>query len=289
MKVSFIGLGIMGLPMAKHIYNKGYLHKVYNRTRKKADYFSERGIDVAQSPKEAADGANFIITMVSNSQDVYEVILGEEGVIHHAQAGTIVIDMSSINPEVSKQIGLRLQEKGIQFLDAPVSGGERGAIEGKLAIMVGGVEEVVNDATNVLELMGTPVHVGALGAGGYAKLANQIMVALHIQAMSEAFTLANKANLQADQLYEAIKNGLAGSNVLNHKIDHIQHGVYEPGFKVSLHLKDLNNVLEAANQLNVQLPFTNEIQQVMKEMNDQGMGELDHSSLYAYLQKKQVK
>ncbi|WP_062049463.1 NAD(P)-dependent oxidoreductase [Bacillus sp. JCM 19034] len=289
MQVSFIGLGIMGLPMAKHIYNKGYLYKVYNRTREKADYFFERGIDVALSPKDAAIGADYIITMVSNSDDVHDVILGKDGVIHHAKKGAVVIDMSSINPEVSKQIGERLQEKGIRFLDAPVSGGERGAIEGKLAIMVGGEEEVVDDARKVLQLMGTPVHVGSLGSGGYAKLANQIMVALHIQAMSEAFTLAKKANLQADQLFEAIKNGLAGSNVLEQKVSNIQHGVFEPGFKVSLHLKDLNNVLEAADQLDVQLPFTNEIQQVMQEMNKQGMGELDHSSLYAYLQKKQEK
>ncbi|GAE32513.1 NAD(P)-dependent oxidoreductase [Alkalihalobacillus hemicellulosilyticus] len=287
MNVSFIGLGIMGLPMAKHLYRAGYLYKVYNRTRAKADYFLERGLEVSHTPKEAAAGANYIITIVSNSSDVEEVILGRNGVIHSASRGSTIIDMSSINPEISKQISLRLNEKGIQFIDAPVSGGEQGAIAGKLAIMVGGREEVVKDAEKVLKVMGSPVHVGAVGSGGYAKLANQIMVALHLQAMSEAFTLAKKANLDAEQLYLAIRNGLAGSHALDQKVSNIVEGEYEPGFKVSLHLKDLNNVLDAANELGVHLPITNEIQRFMKEMHREGMGELDHSSLYTYLQKKQ--
>jgi 2-hydroxy-3-oxopropionate reductase len=286
MNVSFIGLGIMGLPMAKHLHKDGFLKKVYNRTKEKAAYFQEQGIQVADTPQEAAEGADLIITIVSDSSDVEEVILGEQGVIHSVKPGVIVVDMSSINPEVSKSIGARLEEKGASLLDAPVSGGEKGAVEAKLAIMVGGDEEILETARNVLEVMGSVVHVGPLGAGGYAKLANQIIVGLNIQAMSEAFYLAKRAQLDFDNLYEAIKNGLAGSNVLNQKIMNLKEETFNPGFKIELHLKDINNALHAAESLGIDLPFTKDVRTVMEEATKDNMGQLDHSGLYSYLQKK---
>lgn len=286
MKVSFIGLGIMGLPMAKHLYNDGYLYKVYNRTREKANYFQKKGILATNSPEEAAEGADIIITMVSNSNDVEEVILEEKGVIHSAKPGAIVIDMSSINPEVSKRIGIKLIERDVDFLDAPVSGGEKGAVERKLAIMVGGDKKVIDKVTKVLQVLGSPVHVGHLGSGGYAKLANQIIVGLNIQAISEAFYLAKKADLDFGNLYEAIKNGLAKSGVLDQKIANLKEETFQPGFKIELHLKDLNNVLDAAESLDVDLPFTKQMKMVMESMVKEEMDQLDHSSLYAYLQKK---
>lgn len=286
MNVSFIGLGIMGLPMATHLYKAEFLNKVYNRTKEKAVFFKEQGIRVTGSPQEAAEDADLIITMVSDSSDVEDVILGEKGVIHSVKPGTIVVDMSSINPEVSKYIGVRLQEKGVSMLDAPVSGGEKGAVEGNLAIMVGGDEGILEKSRKVLEVMGSIVHVGPLGAGGYAKLANQIIVGLNIQAMSEAFYLAKRAHLDFENLYDAIKNGLAGSHVLDQKVTNIKEETFNPGFKIALHLKDINNALQAAKSLGIDLPFTKEVKTVMEEVVRVDMGQLDHSSLYAYLQKQ---
>ena len=286
MKVSFIGLGIMGKPMAHNLLKKQSLDVVYNRTESKTIPFKEAGVEVANSPKEAAEKSDVLITMLSDSPDVEEVILGPNGVIEGVQNGSIVIDMSSINPEVSKKIGLQLEEKGAFLLDAPVSGGEKGAIDGTLAIMVGGDEAVLNHVLPVLNIVGSSVvRVGELGAGGYAKLANQIMVALHLEAMSEAFLLAKKADLDFHQLYNAIRGGLAGSHVLEQKIDHLIEEDFTPGFKVDLHLKDINNALQAAESQGIDLPYTKRIQKSMEEMAEQGYGDLDHSSLYSYLSK----
>lgn len=284
MKVAFIGLGIMGEPMARHLEEEGHLFNVYNRTFSKTEAFAERGIGAAQTPKEAAEGADVIITMVSDSPDVEEVVLGTDGIIHTARAGSVLIDMSSINPEVSKRIGARLAENGVDMLDAPVSGGDRGAQQGTLAIMVGGKEESFESVRPVLETMGSSVvRVGPLGSGGYAKLANNIIVALNLQAMSEAYALAEKAGLDVEKLYHAISGGLAGSNVMDLKIEKLVQKQFEPGFKVTLHHKDLKNALQAAESQKVSLPFTDRITDVMQRMKESGMGEKDHSALYEYL------
>lgn len=287
MKVSFIGLGIMGAPMARHLHQAGYLYRVYNRTTSKTKPFEALGVAAAQTPQEAAVDADVIITMVSDSPDVEEVVLGEQGVIRGAKSGAIVVDMSSINPEVSKNIGAKLAEKGVEFLDAPVSGGEKGAIDGTLAIMLGGKEDVFQKVRPVLETMGSSiVHVGPLGAGGYAKLANQIIVGMNIQAMSEAFYLAKRAGLDFEKLYAAIRHGLAGSKVLDMKIDNLKKEQFQPGFKVALHLKDLNNALYAAQSQGISLSLTEEVQQMMQDMTEKGMGDLDHSALYRYISAK---
>lgn len=281
MKVSFIGLGIMGLPMAKHLQKAGKLTKVYNRTRSKAGVFEGTDVQVANSPKEAAETADLVITMVSDSSDSEDVILGPEGVIHGAQPGAIIVDMSSINPEVSKQIGRRLGEKGIDFLDAPVSGGEQGAIAGALAIMVGGNKTSFQKVEPILKVFGKSVtHLGPLGMGGYAKLANQIIVGIEMQAMAEAFTLAKEAGLDFEALYEAIRYGLAGSHVLDQKIRNLIDGNFNPGFTIELHEKDLRNTLLAAKTLGISLPFTEQVRQMMHEMIEAGEGGLDHSGLY---------
>lgn len=286
MKVSFIGLGIMGKPMALNLLKEEKLDVVYNRTTSKTTEFQEAGVDVASTPKEAATKSDVIITMLSDSPDVEEVILGSNGVIEGVKKDAIVIDMSSINPEVSKKIGSQLKEKDVSLLDAPVSGGEKGAIDGTLAMMVGGDEAVLNRVLPILNKLGSSiVRVGDLGAGGYAKLANQIMVALHIEAMSEAFLLAEKADLDFSKLYNAIRGGLAGSHVLEQKINNLMGEDFNPGFKIDLHLKDINNALQAADSQELELPYTKNIQKSMEKMAEQGYGDLDHSSLYSYLSK----
>lgn len=281
MKVSFIGLGIMGLPMAKHLEKSGHLVKVHNRTRKKAEAFTRTPVEIASTPKEAAAGVDVVITMLSDSPDSEKVILGKEGIIHGAKPGTIVVDMSSINPEVSKEIGSALAEKQIEFLDAPVSGGEAGALQGKLAIMVGGNLGAFQQVKPVLEVFGKSVtHLGDLGMGGYAKLANQILVGIEMQALAEAFALAERSGLDFGALYEAIRYGLAGSQVLDQKIGNLKSGDFKPGFKIELHEKDLKNTLLAAETLGLSLPLTEQVREMMQEMIESGEGGLDHSGLY---------
>ncbi|WP_252315945.1 NAD(P)-dependent oxidoreductase [Sinobaca sp. H24] len=287
MNISFIGLGIMGLPMAQHLQEKGDLFKVYNRTKKKADIFKETDVEIADSPKAAAEGADIVIVIVSDSADVKEVVLGEQGVIHGIKKDAIVVDMSSINPEVTKEIGGELEKSGAHLVDAPVSGGEKGAQNAALAIMCGGESAHIEKVKPYLDVMGkSVVHVGELGSGGYAKLANQVIVAIELQAVSEAIYLAKQADLDIDALYEAIRHGLAGSNVLDQKIDNFKKETYDPGFKVKLHLKDMNNALQAAEAQGITLPITSELQKFMKEMTESGLEELDHSALYQYLTAK---
>lgn len=284
MRVSFIGLGIMGLPMAKNLHKARKLNKVFNRTKSRASFFVDTDVEIANSPAEAAKDADLIFVMVSDSKDVEEVILGEDGVIREVKEKAIVVDLSSINPEVTRKIGEELDRKMVTMVDAPVSGGEKGAIEGKLAIMVGGEQQTISTIHPYLQVMGkTITHLGPLGSGGYAKLANQIIVAIGLQSISEAFYLAKKKDIHLPTLYEAIRTGLAGSNVLDQKINNLHEEQYDPGFKVQLHLKDLNNVVEAAQEMGIVLPFTEQVRTTMEKMVDLGLGELDHSSLFDYL------
>ncbi|HLS60123.1 MAG TPA: NAD(P)-binding domain-containing protein [Virgibacillus sp.] len=284
MKISFIGLGIMGLPMAKHLFEAGYLSKVYNRTKSKTKIFEEKGVQISDSPKEAAQGADIIFIIVSDSADVKEVVLGSEGVLEGARPGSIVVDMSSINPEVSKKIGQELAKLDVEMIDAPVSGGEQGAINAELAIMVGGAPSAVAQVRPYLEVMGKSItHLGPLGSGGYAKLANQVIVGIELQAVAEAFHLANHAGLDFEKLYEAIRYGLAGSKVLDHKIDNLISGSFEPGFAIDLHLKDMKNAILAAKEQNLHLPFTQELKALLQKMSESGYGDLDHSGMYKFI------
>lgn len=286
MKIGFIGLGIMGKPMARNLIKAGYKLVLYNRTREKEKELLELGAESAQNPKEITEKSDIIITMLPDSPDVENVILGKNGVIEGLQKDKIVIDMSSIAPLITKKIEKEIIKKDAEMLDAPVSGGEPKAISGELAIMVGGKNEIFNQCLEIFKSMGeNVVHVGNIGAGQTVKLANQIIVALNIEAMSEALVFATKAGADPELLYNAIKTGLAGSNVLDAKVPMVLKRSFKPGFKIKLHKKDLKNVLETANELNVELPATKLVEKMLDELIKDGKEELDHSAILHYLEK----
>ena len=218
MKLGFIGLGIMGKPMSKNLVKAGHELVVYNRSKASVDELVALGAKAADTPKEVAENSDVIITMLPNSPQVLEICLGENGIIEGAREGQVVIDMSSIDPLKSREVSEGLAAKGVDFLDAPVSGGEPKAIDGTISVMVGGKKEVFDKNYDVMKAMaGSVVYVGEVGAGNITKLANQVIVALNIAAMSEAFTLATKAGVDPDLVYQAIRGGLAGSTVLDAK------------------------------------------------------------------------
>jgi 2-hydroxy-3-oxopropionate reductase len=233
-----------------------------------------------------AEQADVIITMLPNSPQVKEVILGESGVIEGARKGAVVIDMSSIAPLVSREVAGKLAEKGVEMLDAPVSGGEPKAIDGTLSVMVGGKKEVFEKCYPIIKSMAASVVlVGDIGAGNVTKLANQIIVALNIAAMSEALVLATKAGVEPELVYQAIRGGLAGSTVLDAKAPLVMDRKFNPGFRINLHIKDMNNVLETSHELNVPLPLTASVMEMMQALKVDGMGELDHGSLVLFYEK----
>ena len=282
----FIGLGIMGKPMAKNLLKAGFPVVVYDRSKGPVEELVKEGAISADSAKGVAERAGMIITMLPDSPDVREVILGKNGVIEGVKVGSVVIDMSSINPLVTQEIARRLKEKGVQMLDAPVSGGETGAIQGTLAIMVGGEKKVFEDCLEIFRAVGKNiVHVGGIGAGGYVKLVNQIIVAFNIAAVGEAFSLGVKAGLDPKVIYQAIRGGLAGSQILESKAPMIFGRNFKPGFKVKLHLKDLNNALSTAKALGVPLPFSSLVQQIFISLMAEGRGEEDHSALATFFEK----
>jgi 2-hydroxy-3-oxopropionate reductase len=285
-KIGFIGLGIMGKPMAKNLIKAGYSLIVHNRSDAPVAELVKEGAQAAKSPMEVAQQSEIVITMLPNSPDVELVVLGENGILEGAKAGTIIIDMSSIEPLVSQKIAGEVEKKGVAFLDAPVSGGEPGAIQGTLAIMVGGKEEIFNRCLPILEVMGkSVVRVGDIGAGGFAKLANQIIVALNIVAVSEAFVLGQKAGLDPEKLFQAIRGGMAGSHVMEAKIPMIMDRNFKPGFKIKLHDKDIKNALATAAGLQVPLPLTGLVEQFLSALIVDGKGELDHSAIIQFVEK----
>jgi 2-hydroxy-3-oxopropionate reductase len=224
--------------------------------------------------------------MLPDSPEVREVMIGKGGVVEGIQSGSVVIDMSSIDPSVSQEIEKELKKKGVDMLDAPVSGGEMGAIQGTLAIMVGGEEKIVSHCMDILKAMGKNiVHVGGIGAGGFVKLVNQIIVALNIAAVGEAFSLGVKAGLDPQVIYQAIKGGLAGSSVLETKAPMIFGRNFKPGFKIRLHQKDLKNALSTGKDLGVPLPLTSLVQQIFVSLMTEGRGEEDHSALATFFEK----
>jgi len=227
-----------------------------------------------------------IITMLPDSPEVKEVILGKNGVILGAKSASVVIDMSSINPLVTQEIARELKQKGVAMLDAPVSGGETGAIQGTLSIMVGGEDEVFRDCIELFNAMGKNiVRVGEIGAGGYVKLVNQVIVALNIAAIGEAFSLGVKAGLDPQTIYQAIRGGLAGSQVLDAKAPMIFGRNFRPGFKVKLHHKDLHNALSTAKDLGIPMPLSSLVQQIFVSLMAEGKGEEDHSALVTFFER----
>jgi 2-hydroxy-3-oxopropionate reductase len=285
-KIGFIGLGIMGKPMSKNLLKAGYELVVYNRSRPSMDEVVAAGAKPASSPRDVAEKTKIIITMLPNSPDVQEVVLGENGIIEGAQKGSILIDMSSISPHVTRAVASRLSEKGMSMLDAPVSGGEPGAVQGTLAVMVGGKEEDFKTCYNIMKVMGkTVTYVGDIGAGNVTKLANQIIVGLNIAAMSEAMVLATKCGVDPKKVFQAIRAGLAGSNVLDAKAPMLLEGNFEPGFRINLHYKDLANALATGAESGVVLPLSAVVLQIMQGLKVDGLGDKDHSAVACFYEK----
>ena len=292
MNIGFIGVGIMGRPMAKNLLKAGCSLTVYDKFAKLDDLVA-LGAKAASSNKDVAANSDVVITMLPNSLNVKQAILGEDGVSEGARPGTIVVDMSSIAPDAAQEISAALKTKGVAMLDAPVSGGEPKAIDGTLAIMVGGDAKHFEAVKPVLEKMGSSVvHVGDIGAGNVTKLANQIIVALNIAAVAEAFVLATKAGVDPEAVFNAIKGGLAGSTVMNAKVPMILNGDFNPGGRVELHTKDLQNVLDTGHRLNVPLPLTAGVMEVLQALISNGMRGLDHCAIvrhYEMLAKVEVR
>jgi 2-hydroxy-3-oxopropionate reductase len=286
LKIGFIGLGIMGKPMSKNLLKAGYELIVCDVTKAAVDEVVAAGANSAASPREVAAQTDVIITMLPNSPQVRQVVLGENGLIEAAKAGSVLIDMSSIAPLVSRKIAASLAEKGIEMLDAPVSGGEPKAIDATLSIMVGGKKAVYNRLHPVLKAMAASVVlVGDIGAGNVAKLANQIIVALNIAAVSEALVLAAKAGVEPELVYQAIRGGLAGSTVLDAKALLILDRNFAPGFRIGLHIKDLHNVLATSHELGVPLPLTAAVMEMLQALKADGLAGADHGALVQYYEK----
>ena len=283
MKIGLIGLGIMGKPMAQNLLKAGYELWVNNRSQGPMEELAACGAHAA-TRKELAENAEVIITMLPNGPQVREVILGD--VIKDMRPGQVFIDCSSISPVVSKEIAAALAEKGVEMLDAPVSGGEPKAIDGTLSFMVGGKQAVFDRCKDILGAMGASVtRCGEVGAGNTTKLANQIIVACNIQAVAEAFTLAQKAGVDPEVVYKAIRGGLAGSTVLDAKGPMMIAGNDKPGFKIDLHIKDLNNALDCAHTIGAPVPMTAAVQEILQWLHNNDCGENDHSAIAKYYER----
>ena len=286
MKIGFIGLGIMGKPMCMNLMKAGYQLVVLDRNQEAVAELAAAGAETAATAREVAERTDTVITMLPNSPQVKEVVLGENGIIEAARPGLTVIDMSSIAPLVSREVAARLAAKGADMLDAPVSGGQPKAIDGTMSVMVGGPQEVFDRCHDVMKAMaGSVVRTGDLGAGNVTKLANQVIVALNIAAMAEALVLATKAGVEPELVFKAIRGGLAGSTVLDAKAPLVLDRKFAPGFRVNLHIKDLANALDTSHELGVSLPLTASVMEMMQALRADGLGEADHCSLVQYYEK----
>ena len=285
-KIGFIGVGIMGKPMAKNLIDAGYDIIAYDINEKALNEIVEYGADRGTSPKNVAENSDVVLTMLPNSPDVKEVVLGKNSVIEGVRKSQILIDMSSIAPLVSQEIAKELEKKGVEILDAPVSGGEEKAKSGTLAFMVGGKKEVFEKYKGILDVMGGSVTlVGDIGAGQTTKLANQVIVALNIAAVAEAMVLGKKAGVDPEKIFNAIRGGLAGSKCLEDKAPRMLKGSFTPGFKMKLHLKDLTNVFETSRSLHAAMPLTAQVMEMMQVLIADGHTEIDHGGLALFYEK----
>jgi 2-hydroxy-3-oxopropionate reductase len=283
--IGFIGLGIMGRPMAKNLLKAGHKLVIYDVVRGSVDEVGASGAVRGESCSDVASKSDIVITMLPDGPDVETAVLGPAGVLEGARKGCILVDMSSISPLVSQKVGAACASKGIEFLDAPVSGGEPKAIDGTLAIMVGGDATAFEKVKPILEALGSSVLLtGPVGAGNVTKLANQIMVACNIAAMGEALVLATRAGLDPEVVFNAVKGGLAGSTVLNAKAPMVIARNFKPGFRIRLHQKDLRNALLLGESTKVPLPLTSLVQQMLITLMNEGKGDLDHSSIVNYIE-----
>ena len=285
-RIGFIGLGIMGKPMCKNLMKAGYEAVVCDINKDAVDELVAAGATAAPTPKAVAEQVGMVITMLPNSPHVKQVALGPEGIIYGAKPGTVLVDMSSIAPLVAREVATAFAAKGVDMLDAPVSGGEPKAIDGTLSVMVGGNKAVFDKCLPVLKTMAASVVLtGEIGAGNVTKLANQIIVALNIAAMSEALVLATKTGVEPDLVYQAIRGGLAGSTVLDAKAPLVMDRKFNPGFRIDLHIKDLQNVLDTAHETGTPLPLSAAVMEMMQAMRVDGMGGLDHGALIRHYEK----
>lgn len=284
-KIGFIGLGIMGGSMAQNLMEAGHELVLYNRTREKAEVLASDRAMVAESPGEVAGACDVVITMLPDSPEVREVVAGENGVLEGIREGALLIDMSTISPVVTRELAAEVKKHGASMIDAPVSGGDVGARQGTLSIMVGGSEDDFERARPLFEVMGqTITHVGETGAGQTAKAANQIVVALTIEAISEALVLGSKAGAAPEKILEALSGGLAGSKVMEVKREKFLSHDFEPGFRVELHRKDLGIALTAGKEYGVPLPVTAIVDQMLEALVAKGSGGKDHSAILTFVE-----
>jgi 2-hydroxy-3-oxopropionate reductase len=285
-KIGFIGLGIMGKPMAMNLIKAGYNLTVYDIRPEPVKEVIAAGAKEGKSSSDVAAQSDVVITMLPNSPDVKKAVLGKDGVLDGAKKGMILIDMSSIAPLVAQEVAAEAKKKGVEMLDAPVSGGEPKAIEGTLSIMVGGKQKVFEQVEEILKVMGaSAVLVGDIGSGNTTKLANQIIVALNIAAMSEAMVLATKAGVDPEKVYHAIRGGLAGSTVLDAKVPLALDGNFKPGFRIELHIKDLANALETAHEVGVPVPLASGVMEIMQALKVDGKAGDDHGGIIQFYEK----
>jgi 2-hydroxy-3-oxopropionate reductase len=283
MKIGFIGLGIMGKPMAKNLLKAGYALVVYDVNPAPVKELAAAGAETASSAKEVAQKTDVVITMLPNSPRVKAVVMGPNGVLEGTKPGMIIVDMSSIAPLAAKEVATTAAKKGVEMLDAPVSGGEPKAVDGTLSIMVGGKKEIFDRCYDMLNKMGTSVVLcGDIGAGNMTKLANQIIVALNIAAMSEALVLGAKGGVNPEIIFKAIRGGLAGSAVLEAKAPMVLNGNFKPGFRIELHIKDLANAIETAHEVGVPLPLTSQVMEIMQALKVDGKAGNDHAGIIQY-------
>jgi 2-hydroxy-3-oxopropionate reductase len=283
--IGFIGLGIMGRPMAHNLIKAGYPLVVLNRHKEVTEEFVALGARAGERPKDIAAQSDILITMLPDSPQVEEVILGPGGVLEGAKKGLVVIDMSTISPIVTRRLANRLAEQGVALLDAPVSGGDKGAIAGTLSIMVGGDEETFSRCLPIFEALGeTIVHVGANGAGQVAKACNQIVVALTIEAVSEALVLGSQAGVKPEKILRVLGGGLAANRVMEMRGEGMLTHTFAPGFRIRLHHKDLGIALETGRAYGTPLPVTAIVDQMFASLETRGRGDLDHSALLMHLE-----
>jgi len=284
-QIGFIGLGIMGRPMSRNLLKAGYSLAVYDVASAPVEELAQAGAARGTGGKSVAAQSEIVITMLPDGPDVEAAVLSPGGILEGAKPGSVVVDMSSISPIVAQKVGAACEARGVDFVDAPVSGGEPKAIDGTLAIMVGGKPTVFERVKPILEKLGSSVTLtGPIGAGNVTKLANQIMVACNIAAMGEALVLATRAGLDPEVVFNAVKGGLAGSTVLNAKAPMVFARNFKPGFRIRLHQKDLRNALLAGESLKVPLPLTSVVQQMLMTLMNEGKGDLDHSAIVNFVE-----
>ena len=288
MKLGFIGLGIMGKPMAKNLLKAGYELNICDINEEAVKEVEQAGGVACGTSKEVAQGSDIIFTMLPNSPHVKTVILEKDGVLEGMKPGTIVVDMSSIDPNVSIELEKAVAAAGGRMIDAPVSGGEPKAFDATLSFMCGGEQEVFDQVKPILEKMGASVVlVGPVGSGNMTKLANQIIVAVNIAALSEALVLAAKSGVNPENVYKAICGGLAGSTVMDAKAPMMLDRNFNPGFRIELHIKDLTNAMNASQAVDMELPMTEKVLEMMKILAEEGMGKCDHSAVLRYYEEQE--